>query len=182
MAVEMRGAAFLSFFEGIEELRDRATADAVKKALRPELRERLGGLTRVGWYPLADYCELHDALDRVVNGGPEFAAQLGRVTTDRDTRGLIRYVLAFASPEMLLRYASKVFFTYVRGPSIRVEPVGPQHYRLHWIDFHGATFALHAEWQGGGELLLERCGGKEAHVTLQPGSDVSCPTFDVRWK
>ncbi|MBX7193427.1 MAG: hypothetical protein K1X94_15335 [Sandaracinaceae bacterium] len=184
MTVEMRGAAFLSFFEGIEELRDRATADAVKEALRPELRERVlsGAITRVGWYPMAEYTALHEALDRVVSGGPEFAVRLGYVTTDRDTRGLLRYVLAFTSPDLLIRYADKVFMSYVRGASMSIEQLGPRHYLVSWSDHHGASRALFDEWRGGIQLLMERCGGKNVVVAARPFDDPARAQCEVTWE
>lgn len=183
MPVEMRGAAFLSFFEGIAELRSKAVADAVREAVRPDLRERLlnGGITRVGWYPMHDYCSLHEACDAVVKGGHAFATQLGRITTDRDTRGLLRYVLAFTTPELLLRYSDKVFGSYVRGATMRVEKLGPMHHVLFWDDFHGASFFLHAEWQGGVAFLIERAGGRDVRVVARPSQDPARAAFEVSW-
>lgn len=183
MTVEMRGAAFLSFFEGVAELRDQATADAVRDAVRADLRLRLetGAITRVGWYPMDDYAALHVALDQVVRGGDAFAIQLGRVTTDRDTRGLLRYVLAFTSPDLLLRYADKVAGSYVRGPTLKTEKLGTRHHVISWEGFLGATYAIHAEWQGGVQLLVERCGGKDVRVERRPGDDVTRPAFEVTW-
>jgi hypothetical protein len=183
MAVEMRGAAFLSFFDGIAELRGQGVADAVRDAVRPDLRERLlnGGITRVGWYPMEDYSALHDACDAVVGGGAAFATQLGRITTDRDTRGLLRYVLAFTTPELLLRYSDKVFGSYVRGATMRVEKLGPKHQLLCWDDFHGASFFLHAEWQGGVAFLIERAGGRDVKVVGRATQDPSRAAFEVSW-
>ena len=183
MTVEMRGAAFLSFFDGVAELRDRATADAVRDALRPDVRRRIldGGFTRVGWYPMEDYSALHTACEQVVKGGMPFAIQLGRVTTDRDTRGLLRYVLAFTSPDLLLRYGDKVFGSYVRGATMTVERIASKHHVLHWDDFHGASFAVHAEWQGGVTFLIEKCGGKNVSVVQRATPDPAKAAFEVSW-
>lgn len=184
MPVEMRGAAFLSFLEGVAELRDRATADAVRDALRPDLRALFvnGGMTRVGWYPMADYAALHVASENVVRGGMPFARELGRVTTDRDTRGLLRYVLAFTSPDLLLRYGDRVFLSYVRGASMVVDRVAPKHHIIRWNDFHGASFHVHAEWAGGVAFLVERCGGKDVSVVQLPTTDASKAAFEVTWR
>lgn len=183
MPVEMRGAAFLSFFEGIAELRDAGTATAVRDALPSPLRERIaaGAIARVGWYPMQDYSTLHEASDRVIGGGDPFATALGRVTTDRDTRGLLRYVLAFTSPELLLRYGDKVFGSYVRGATMRVERISSTHHVIRWDDFHGASFRVHAEWQGGVAFLLERCGARDVSVRAEPIDDPSKAKFEVSW-
>ncbi len=183
MPVEMRGAAFLSFFDGVAELRDEATANAVRNAVRPDVRDRIlkGGITRVGWYPMGDYSALHVACDEVIRGGMAFATQLGRVTTDRDTRGLLRYVLAFTSPDLLLRYGDKVFGSYVRGATMKVERLANKHHVLRWDDFHGASFAVHAEWQGGVAFLVEKCGGKNVSVVQRPTTDAAKAAFEVAW-
>ena len=183
VSVEMRGAAFLSFFEGIAELRDPGTATAVRDALPSPLREQIatGGITRIGWYPMQNYSALHEACDRVIGGGDAFATALGRVTTDRDTRGLLRYVLAFTSPDLLLRYGDKVFGSYVRGATMRVDRITAKHHVIRWDDFHGASFRVHAEWQGGVAFLVERCGGRDVSVRAEPSDDPSRARFEVRW-
>lgn len=181
--VEMRGAAFLSFFDAVRELRDDATATRVCDALPPPLRERFvsGALTRIGWYPMADYSRLHTAANEVLGGGHAFARQLGRVTTEQDTRGLLRYVLAFASPELLMRYADKVVMSYVRGARCHSERIAARHSMLHVEDFHGASELVHQEWIGGVQILVERCGGKTVSVSLVPTAIPAAASFEVRW-
>jgi len=179
----MRGAAFLSFFEGVTELRDAATSAAVRDSLAPDLRERLanGAFSRVGWYPMQEYSALHAACDAVIGGGDAFAFELGRVTTDHDTRGLLRYVLAFTSPELLLRYGDKVFASYVRGATMHVERVASMHHVIRWSGFHDASPRVHAEWRGGVAFLIERCGGRDVVVSSRAISVPGEATFEVRW-
>ncbi len=183
MPVEMRGAAFLSFFQGVTELRGVTTSNAVRDALPAPLRERVvsGAISRVGWYPMEDYATLHAVCAEVTGGGDAFATALGRVTTDHDTRGLLRYVLAFTSPDLLLRYGDKVFGSYVRGASMQVERLAPQHHVIRWSQFRGATRLVHAEWRGGVAFLLERCGGRDVVVTARESVDPAAATFEVRW-
>lgn len=180
---EMRGAAFTSFFDGVRDLRDDRTADRVRETLPAALRARFetGAITRVGWYPMAEYSALHVAADEVIAGGDAFARELGRVTTERDTRGLLRYALAFTTPDLLLRYADKVFGSYVRGASMHVDRLGPAHHVIRWTDFHDASARVHAEWEGGVAFLLERAGAKHVSVVGQPEADPSRASFEVRW-
>jgi len=183
-SVEVRGAAFLTFLEALRVLRGPATEAAVRAALPDGLREKLasGVLTRVGWYPLSDYSSLHTVTDAVLHGGVDFARQLGRTTTEIDTRGLIRYVLAMASPDLLMRYASKVFSSYVRGATVTSKTLGPRHYELHWKGLVGATNLVHVEMEGGAAFLAERVGAK--HVRVEAAVAQSRPehSFVIRWE
>jgi hypothetical protein len=184
MTVEIRGTAFVTFFEAIRELRGPATEAAVRAALAVELRERFerGAITRIGWYALSDYAALHAASERVIGGGPTFARQLGRTSTEIDTRGLIRYVLAIASPDLLMRHAQLVFSSYVRGCAVRPEKLGPGHYRLHWEGMTGVSALVNAELEGGTAYLVERTGGRDVLLEPAPTHEAGSHAFDVRWR
>lgn len=180
----MRGAAFVSFFEGLSELRGELAAARVREALPGHLRVALegGAVSRVGWYPLKDYVAVHDACERTLGGGETLAFQLGRVTTDRDTRGLIRYVLALTSPDLLVRHADKVFGSYVRGPTMEVERVtGSHRFVVRWHKFYGTTPLFEAEWRGGITLLLEKAGAQGVEVVRRPELRPGDVTFEVNW-
>lgn len=182
--VEVRGAAFLTFLEALKALRGPATEAAVRAALPHGLRESLesGVLTRVGWYPLADYSSLHTATDAVLHGGADFARHLGRITTEIDTKGLIRYVLAIASPDLLMRYASKVFSSYARGATVTSKALGPRHYELHWEGLVGATNLVHAEMEGSTAFLAVRAGAKNVHIEAAAAQSSPEHTFHIRWE
>jgi len=130
---------------------------------------------------MEDYAALHEACDDVIGGGADFATALGRVTTDRDTRGLLRYVLAFTTPDLLLRYGDKVFGSYVRGATMEVERIAAGHQLMRWRQFHGASALVRGEWRGGVAFLLERCGGRDVVVSERGSDDPSEATFEVRW-
>lgn len=180
----MRGAAFLTFFDAVRELRGPATEAAVRAALPAALRERLerGAITRVGWYPLADYAELHAALDRTARGGETLARQLGRVSTDLDTRGLIRYVLAIASPDLLMRHAPLVYSSYVRGGAITPEKKGPGRYLLRWSGLVGSSPLVNAELEGGTSILVEKAGGRDVVVERVAPGAASEHAFEICWR
>jgi hypothetical protein len=184
MTLEMRGAAFLTFFDAVRELRGPATEAAVRAGLPVGPRERLerGAITRVGWYPLADYTELHAAFDRTARGGEALARQLGRVSTDLDTRGLLRYVLAIASPDLLMRHAPLVFSSYVRGDGVTPEKKGPGRYVVRWQGLDGASALVNAELEGGTAFLVEKTGGRDVAVERVAPSGPSEHAFEVRWR
>lgn len=184
MTVEMRGAAFFTFLDALGQLRGPATVAAVRAALPVSLREQLdrGALTRVGWYPLSAYAALHTANDSVVRGGEALAFQIGRLTTEVDTRGLIRFVLAIASPDLLMRHASLVFGSYIRGATVTAEALAPRHCSVRWKGLEGATRLLLAEMEGGTAFLVERTGGKHVQVSTLSAKSPSEGGFEVRWE
>ncbi len=181
-SVDMRGASFISMLESIEELRGSAIARRVVEEFPTTLRTQVesGAITRVGWYPMRDFAALHAACDRVVGGGEPFAFELGRVGTDRDLRGLLRFILSITSPDLLTRHADKIMLAYVRGVTGRVERHTPTHSSIFFEGLVGANRLVHAGWAGGIHRMIERCGGEDVSVERQArGDDV---TFEIRWR
>jgi hypothetical protein len=51
-------------------------------------------------------------------GGEREARELGWRSTDIDTRGLLRFVIALSTPALLVQQASRVFGSYIRGGKV----------------------------------------------------------------
>lgn len=181
---EIRGASFLSFFDALADVRGADAVEQVKDALPRPLRERLrsGAIVGIGWYPMTDYAQLYDALDQVYGGGDALAKQLGAASAHRDTQGILRYVLALSTPEFLLRHAGRVVLSYIRGPTSRLDEVGPGHATLVIEGFGGTNSRIHAEWAGGIQFLLGRCGAKKPSVTWQSSADFETVTYYGTWQ
>lgn len=162
----MKGVAFHSMLAAVEEAHGRAGRERVEAALPEALRERVarGGLTRVGWYPVRDYTAMHEAVQAALGGGETTARSLGRLSTEIDTRGLLRFVLAMASPDLLMRHADRVLGSYVRGAHVRVDELRPALYDITLMGMGGASRYVYAEFEGGLGYLLERTGAKGVSV------------------
>lgn len=163
---EMKGAAFYSMLQAIEELDGKAAGQAVLDALPEALGTamRTRAMSRVGWYPIEDYGALHDAIQTALGGGDLKARELGRRSTEIDTRGLLRYVLAITSPTLLVKHANRVFGSYIRGGVVTATRRNPGAYDLAFSNMGTASRYILAEWEGGIALLLERAGGKNVRV------------------
>lgn len=163
---EMKGVAFHSMIAAVGEL-DGEDAKARVVAALPEpigTSFRSGALTRVGWYPLEHYGLVHDAIQSVLGGGEGRARDLGRKSTEIDTRGLLRYVLALTTPGLLVRHANRVFGSYIRGGTVIAVQREAGIYDVTFTNMSGASRWILAEWEGGITYLLEVAGAKSASV------------------
>lgn len=140
---------------------------AVVARLPTELRERIdrGELTRMGFFPVGQYELMHEALQGTLGGGLARARSLGRRTTEINLKGIVRFVLGFGSPELLVRYADRVFRSYFRGAEIVHREVAPRRHRFRWGGFAEAGPYTRAECVGGVAYLLDACGGQGVTVT-----------------
>ncbi len=181
--VELRGAAFHSFLDALREVRGEATRERVIEALPAGFRERIrsGAIVGIGWYPLSDYALFYDALDEVTSGSDALAKTLGAATAERDTRGFLRYVLSLSTPEFLLRHADRVILSYLRGVTSRLEEVSPGRASLVLEHFVGSNARIHAEWAGGIEFVLSRCGAKSPRVAWESSADFETVTYRAGW-
>lgn len=183
--VEMKGAGFHSMIAAVGELDgDDARArviEAMPAPIGPAFRS--GALTRVGWYPIAQYDLLHQAIQTTVGGGERKAHELGRKSTEIDTRGLLRYMLAITTPGLLVRHAGRVFGSYIRGADVRAHRSPDGSYD---VDFHHvkdvSRFIL-SEWEGGIGYLLEIAGatGVTVRRTTPLATEDGRLTMVARW-
>ena len=180
---EIRGVAFHTFFQAVAELRGDAAADRARSALAPELREqmRLGAITRVGYYPLAAYTELHAAAQRELRGGEAFAREIGRKTAEIDTRGLLRFVLGFTSTDLLVRHADKVWASFARGARVRAEKLQERCYSVKFDGFWQASELVLTELEGALATLVVQTGAVDPAVRHSRDSDGSTVSYIVEW-
>jgi hypothetical protein len=164
--VEMKGAGFHSMMAAVAELEGKAAHDRVVEALPEPIGAafRRAELTRVGWYPIAQYGLLHDAIQRTVGGGENRARELGRKSTEIDTRGLLRYMLAITTPGLLVRHANRVFGSYIRGAEVSAEKRSAAIYDVNFRNMIGVSRFILAEWEGGISFLLELAGATGVSV------------------
>jgi hypothetical protein len=183
-ACEVKGVAFHTFFQALSAVRGSAAVELAREELPPELRERLrlGGISRVGYYPMAEYSELHAAAHRALRGGEPLARAIGKAATDIDTRGLLRFVLSLTSADLLLRHAGKVWSSFARGSRVSVQQLGSKRYRVAFEGFAGASELVFVELEGAIERLIERTGARHPEVGREPGSEGSSVRYLVAWE
>lgn len=163
---EMKGVAFHTMIAAVGELDGEDAKARVLEALPEPVGTsfRSGALTRVGWYPLEHYGLVHDAIQSVLGGGERRARDLGRKSTEIDTRGLLRYVLALTTPSLLIRHANRVFGSYIRGGTVIAKQRDVGIFDVTFTNMGGASRWILAEWEGGICHLLEVAGAKTTSV------------------
>lgn len=174
--VEMKGAGFYSMLAAVAELEGNDAHDRVVAALPEPVGTafRNKSLTRVGWYPVAHYGLLHDAIQRILGGGENRARELGSKSTEIDTRGLLRYMLAITTPGLLVRHANRVFGSYIRGAEVSAEKRSAAIYDVNFRNMHDVSRFILAEWEGGISFLLELAGATGVSVRrVSPLADES---------
>ncbi|HTV24734.1 MAG TPA: DUF2378 family protein [Polyangiaceae bacterium] len=167
----------------LTELRGDAAAERARAALAPELREqlRLGAITRVGYYPLQTYTELHAAAHRALHGGEALAREIGRKTAEIDTRGLLRFVLGLTSTDLLVRHADKVWASFARGARVRAEKLHERRYSVKFDGFWQASELVLTELEGALATLVERTGAVNPKVHHSRDSDGATVSYVVEW-
>ena len=180
---EIKGVAFHTFFQAVSELRGGVAVEHTRAELAPALREqlRLGGIARVGYYPLETYGELHAAAHRALRGGEPFARDIGRKTAEIDTRGLLRFVLGLASTDLLVRHADKVWASFARGARVRAEKLHARRYSVKFDGFWEASELVLTELEGALSTLVERTGAIEPFVRHSRDRDGATVSYIVEW-
>ena len=180
---EVKGVAFHTFLQALTELRGGTASELTRAALPEGLRERLsrGAILRVGYYPLAEYAELHAAANRALHRGPARAREIGARATEIDTRGLLRFVLGLTSTELLLRHASRVWSSFARGSRVSAEQVEPRRYVVRFEGLHGVSELVCVELEGAIERLVELTGAPHPAVSRHADSAGAAVGFWVSW-
>jgi len=158
--------------------------ELTRAKMREEWNQRwnFGGISRVGYYPLAEYSDVHAAADAALGGGAAFARELGSKATEIDTRGVLRFVLGVTSASLLLRYADKVWSSYARGATVVVENRAPEGYDIEFQNMTGASELVFAEIEGSIEMLLARTGARVEVTRRRLGNAPASARYFVSWK
>lgn len=180
---EVKGVAFHTFLQALTELRGSGAAELTRAALPDDLRERLrlGAVSSVGYYPLAEYAELHAAANRALHRGSTLAREIGAKATEIDTRGLLRFVLGLTSTELLMRHAARVWSSFARGSRVSTEQLEPRRYVVRFEGLHGVTELVRVELEGAIERLVELTGARHPQVRRHENGAGSAVAFWVSW-
>jgi len=180
---EIRGVAFHTFFLAVAELRGAKAAESTRAQIPAELREqlRLGAISRVGYYPLHTYSELHTAAQRALRGGEAFARDIGRKTAEIDTRGLLRFVLGLTNTDLLVRHADKVWASFARGARVRAEKLYERRYSVKFEGFWDASELVLFELEGALATLVERTGATHPVIRHVRDDDGTTVSYIVEW-
>ncbi|MFT3695438.1 MAG: 4-vinyl reductase [Kofleriaceae bacterium] len=159
--------------------------DRLKAALNPTLRAQLEtGFSKANWYPLADFIELNETIDRVFGRGDlGLVKLLGRYSADANLTTIYRLFFKVGSVHWILgravrlwgaHYDAGFFEVATRGPKAAVLRLRgfPSPHRVHCLAVSGFV-----------ERALELSGGKRPIVEeskCRTRGDDHCQ-MDVSW-
>lgn len=167
----VRGQAFRSLLQALGSLS--VDVEAVAARLPSELAVLVNGDVKgTGWYPIASYAALHQAVLDVADKPVAFSRALGERATRIDARGVFQFVLRFVSPESLVRHADRVLGLYIDGPAIDVVLIGSNRGRVHLSGAVGYTPSIWEDHWGTMEALVSLSGGRNPKaVEIERGDD-----------
>lgn len=181
---EVKGSSIFTYLEALKELRGDAAVKATLAELREPLSQQLqfGAISRVGWYPVEAYTELHSATHRALKGGEPLARDIGRKSTELDTQGLLRFLLGISSTDLLLRHAPRVWATYWRNIPLQTEQREPGRCVIRLEDMVGASELVFADIEGGIEMLLSLTNAQEVLVRRRKPNVQWSAAYIVTWR
>jgi hypothetical protein len=178
-----KGSNFLGLLRCMDA-RDPTARLRVLQALPPERARALGDgdIVTMGWYPIVWYAELHDAIDKVLGGGPSLARELGHDTCVYDFNSIHRVIAAMFSVETVFGQAHRLMGLYFKGGTIERLDVQPGRGRIRFIGWYGFSRLIWEDLLGAMQGILELCGASNVRCRPQ-GALHSAHTvdFELRW-
>jgi hypothetical protein len=171
MGVRIKGQSFIGFLATLNMIHGPEAHRQVMLRLPKELAQALssGGVTAMGWYPIAWHSGLHAAAREVCGIG--VSRQIGREAARRDLNTIYRFILRFMSPETLLAQSSKVFALFCDGGKCTVTLAKKGSARILYSDCPGASRGMWEQVIAGTEVMIEACGGRLVSSKALSGGD-----------
>jgi hypothetical protein len=168
---KVKGISFLGVLGSIHRTLGTAVLDETLKVLPHEIAKlaRANGYYVNLWYPLADFRELHAAVQRVTGRGPELARELGYDASLSNFRGVYRVLLGVLSADFLINRSPGIFRRFYDTGTVEI--VHPGRHQVE-ARFSGCTGFDRNIWEalsGGCIALLEACGAKDVQLTSAAG-------------
>ncbi|WP_437677044.1 hypothetical protein [Sorangium sp. So ce131] len=164
---KVKGLAFRSVYGSLGKLRgerlQKLSLDEMSEPVRDGMR--YGSIVSTGWYPIAWYKDLFQAIRRASGEGRELIHQIGRQCTRDDMSGIYKVLAALISPSALFSLGQRVFSTYYSVGRVQVIQSRRGFTHARWSGCYGFDESMWTEVIGSCEQLLELGGA--SHVRLR---------------
>lgn len=122
------------------------------------------------WYPINEGYKI--PVNSVIklcypNDSKKGADQLGSYSAETALKGVYKTFLLIASPQYLIRRASKIFTTYFNGSNIEVEEIDKQTVMFRIMNFDGIDENIEYRIAGWIRKALELANCKEPDYTIK---------------
>lgn len=183
--VKAKGINFRTMLKMLERQRGPNSVAATLALLPADVRDALetGALVTGGWYPVAWYRELHIAMQKACNAGPELGRKLGRDSLIEDFNSVFKLVFKLLSPETLFAQAPRLVAMYWQGGTAEHLQVVPGRGSVRLRGWEGFDHNIWQDIIGGCEGLLLVRGAKTvaSHIISGGGDNDSHLEAEFRW-
>ncbi len=168
---KVKGVAFRSVMESVEELGGAAARERTLEHLPTELRKlyEYRSLLPGNWYPIEDYAALWLAVHKGMGSHADTPHKVGRCCVRRDVGGVHKFIIGFLSRETVVALSARLFRLYYDTGVARTELVGQRVARVTFEGCKGFTALMWAEVVGSTEMFTEVGSKLSARAFLESG-------------
>lgn len=162
-SVLIKGVAFEGVLQAFEDVRGPAFLQSVKEALPKAVHDavKFGGINSTGWYPIEWYRDLYGT-GVTLSKQPDFAKEIGRVSLEREMRGIYRAMLRVLTIEFLVKRGAGLFAQYFQGATATAKITGEKVGEVTFSGCFGFDRNVWLDQEGSLERLLTLAGAKSA--------------------
>ncbi len=184
--VQVKGQSFHSVLGALEQMRGDGFREDVLAVLAGECGEALRGgfLLSSNFYPVSWYRDLFAAASELAPGALHFAREIGRVSGERDLRGIYRVLVRALSTERLVRQSPRLFRVVYQGGGVEVLETGKGAARVRYFDCFGFDRNVWQDAIGGASAVFRATGAESLAMRVESGGGDgdSEMTVCVTWK
>jgi hypothetical protein len=179
---QVKGLAFRSVVKALEQLRGKATADAVLQKLPPQLAEgiRYGTITATGWYPIDWYRELFQSIVATTGEGDRIVREIGRESAKLDMSGVYKYVFKLLTPRAIFELSTRLFSNYYDTGAVRIVESRSGFVHVRWSGCKGFDRNLWLEVVSSCETYLELARASNVRTRIVAGAGADDVNMDVQ--
>jgi hypothetical protein len=152
---KVKGLAFRSVIQAHQAIRGQAAAERVFAQLDAPIAATVRSALASGWYPIANYSALWNAIQQTSDADPDYPRIIGRRCAEQDLRLVHRVVLTSLNTTLMLVITAKLFGTYYDTGTCRCERLDSASVLFKFTDCVGFTKEMWTEVRGSIEVFTE---------------------------
>lgn len=143
---------------------------------------RRGAITAIGWYPVAWYDALLEAIELELPDEPDVCRELSRAAVTDDLSTVLRALSFVAAPDFAIVNATRVASMYWDGGRISVLDASPTRLHFRFEGYEGFTPRIWRDWIGGIDAVIDALRLERLSTEVLLGGDTSRCEVVVRYR
>lgn len=181
----VRGVVLKTYREILHERFGAPGYESVLEAVQDETRGVLGDMIiATEWYPNRMIVDLYETIVRVHYAGkPEGIRELGKISSQRDLRGVFKIFVVVVSPQYLVSKTASVWSRYFDHGKVEITDQRRGFCRGKFTGVQSRSEAFWQEILGSCIGAIEAAGGKNAVPAIVAGGTASDTSMEaeMRW-